>query len=316
MKRGLISWDRAELPAAAFDTRLSALYQLCADFDVPALVAYSDVCRSNDVRYISNYMPYWNRALTVVPRGERPILLCALSPRVYPWIKSVTVHETILPSPNLPAQLVKLCAEKGWSKVGMIDQAGLPNDLFTQFGAEKIEFVDIPRGAFRPVATESEVAMHRRAALLAREILAAEVTRTAIGLTDHELTGRLERRLRRAGAEDLVVLICDGYTVPLPATGKKINESSSATVALEYNGHWVKLSRNIDNISSALPPPPAAEADIHRELLSGRYPWEGLASPDEARNMITSIQVMIRRGENRLYYGDTGIQDCDGWHQL
>ena len=63
MKRGLISWDRAELPAAAFDARLSALYQLCADFDVPALVAYSDVCRSNDVRYISNYMPYWNRAL-------------------------------------------------------------------------------------------------------------------------------------------------------------------------------------------------------------------------------------------------------------
>ena len=316
MKRGLITWDRAELPAAAFDARLSALYQLCADFDVPALVAYSDVCRSNDVRYISNYMPYWNRALTVVPRGEKPILLCALSPRVYPWIKSVTVHETILPSPSLPAQLVKLCAEKGWSKVGMLDQAGLPNDLFTQFGAEKIEFVDVPRSAFRPVATESEVAMHRRAALLAREILAAEVTRAAIGLTDHELTGRLERRLRRAGAEDLVVLICDGRTVPLPATGKKINENSSATVALEYNGHWVKLSRNVDNVSSVLPPPSAAEADIHRELLSGRYPWEGLASNDAARNIITSIQVMIRRGENRLYYGDTGLQGSDGWHQL
>ncbi len=316
MKRGLITWDRAELPAAAFDARLSALYQLCADFDVPALVAYSDVCRSNDVRYISNYMPYWNRALTVVPRGEKPILLCALSPRVYPWIKSVTVHETILPSPSLPAQLVKLCSEKGWSKVGMLDKAGLPNDLFTQLGAEKLEFVDIPHDAFRPVATESELAMHRRAALLAREILAAEVTRTAIGLTDYELTGRLERRLRRAGAEDLVVLISDGRTVPLPAMGKKINENSSATVALEYNGHWVKLSRNIDNVSSVLPPPSAAETDIHRELLSGRYPWEGLTSHDDARNVITSIQVMIPRGENRLYYGDTGIQGADGWHQL
>ena len=139
MKRGLISWDRAELPAAAFDARLSAVYQLCAEFDVPALVAYSDVCRSNDVRYISNYMPYWNRALTVVPRGEKPILLCALSPRVYPWIKSVTVHETILPSPSLPAQLVKLCAEQGWSKVGVLDRAGLPNDLYTQLGAEKLD---------------------------------------------------------------------------------------------------------------------------------------------------------------------------------
>jgi hypothetical protein len=314
MKRGLISWDRAELPAAAFDARLGAVYQLCADFDVPALVAYSDVCRSNDVRYISNYMPYWNRALTVVPRGEKPILLCALSPRVYPWVKSVTVHETILPSPNLPAQLVKLCAEKGWSKVGVLDRAGLPNDLYTQLGAEKLAVVDIPRDAFRPAATESELAMHRRAVALAREILESEVTRGAIGLTDHELTGRLERRFRRAGAEDLVVLISDGRSVPLPAAGKKINENSSATVALEYNGHWVKLSRNVNNVSSVLPP--AADAEIHRELLSGRYPWEGMTSHEDARNVITSVQVMIRRGENRLYYGDTGIQGPDGWHQL
>ena len=314
MKRGLITWDRAELPAAAFDARLSALYQLCADFDVPALVAYSDVCRSNDVRYISNYMPYWNRALTIVPRGEKPILLCALSPRVYPWIKSVTIHETILPSPSLPGQLVKLCAEKGWSKVGVVDHAGLPNDLYTQLGVEKLAFVDIPHAAFRPVATESELAMHRRGAVLAREILDAEVTRAAVGLSDYELAGRLERRFRRAGAEDLVVLISNGRTAPLPAAGHTVNENSSATVALEYNGHWVKLSRNTVNVTSALPPPPGA--DIHMELLSGRYPWECLPPHADSLNVITSIQVMIRRGENRLYYGDTGIQGAEGWQQL
>jgi hypothetical protein len=314
MKRGLISWDRAELPAAAFDARLSAIYRLCADFDVPALVAYSDVFRSNDVRYISNYMPYWNRALTVVPRDEKPILLCALSPRVYPWIKSVTVHETILPSPSLPAQLVKLCTQRSWSRLGILDQAGLPNDLHTQLGAEKLTFVDIPRGAFRPVATESELAMHRRGAVLARQLLEAELTRAAIGLTDYELAGRLERRFRRAGAEDLVVLISNGRTAPLPAAGLAINENSSVTVALEYNGHWIKISRNIANVTSMLPPP--HDSPAHRELLSGRYPWEGIDSSDDARNVITSIQVMIERGDNRLYYGDTGIQGPGGWQQL
>ncbi len=234
---------------------------------------------------------------------------------MYPWKKSVTVHETILPSPNLPAQLGKLAAEKGWTKVGVIDQAGLPNDLYTQLGAEKLSFVDIPRGAFRPVATESELAMHRRAAVLAREILAAEVTPAAIGLTDYELAGRLERRFRRAGAEDLVLLISDGLGTPLPAAGKKINENSSVTAALEYNGHWVKLSRNIGNVTSTLPPP-SPDTDVHRELLSGRYPWEGINSQDDSRNVITSIQVMIQRGENRLYYGDTGIQGPDGWQML
>lgn len=314
MKRGLISWDRAELPAAAFEARLRTLGQLCVDFDVPALVAYSDVSRSNDVRYISNYMPYWNRALTVVPRGEKPILLCALSPRVYPWIKSVTVHETILPSPSLPVQLVKLCAERGWNKVGVLDHAGLPNDLYTQLSAEKLTLVDVPRGAFRPIATESELAMHRRGVALAREILEAELTRDAIGLTDYEFTGRLERRFRRAGAEDLVVLISNGRTVPLPAAGNRINENSSATVALEYNGHWVKLSRNAVNVTSALPP--SADADVHLELLSGRYAWQGISPRDTCLSTITSLQVMIRHAENRLYYGDTGIQGPDGWHPL
>jgi hypothetical protein len=315
MKRGLIGWDRAELPAAAFDARLSALYQLCADFDVPAIVAYSDVCRSNDVRYISNYMPYWNRALTVVPRGEKPILLCALSPRVYPWIKSVTIHETILPSPSLPAQLVKLCTGKGWTKVGMIDQAGLPYDLHTQLGAEELALVDIPHAAFRPAVTEAEIAMHRRGARLARGLLEAELTRSAVGRSDYELTGRLERSLRRAGAEDVVVLICDGRGAPSPACGNAINENSSASVALEYNGHWIKLARNTANATADLTQPGDSQ-HVRKDLLSGRYPWEPMAAHDNSGNVITSIQVMIERGENRLYYGDTGIQGSGGWQML
>jgi len=314
MKRGLISWDTEELPRAAFETRLGALDKLCADYDVPAMVAYSDVCRSNDVRYISNYMPYWNRALSVIPRGEKPILLCALSPRVYPWIKSVTMHEVILPSPSLPVQLVKLCTEKGWGRVGMLDHAGLPYDLYAQLGAEKLALVDIPHSAFRPAATESELSMHRRGAQLARAVLEMEMAAGAIGLKDHELAGRLERRLRRAGAEDLVVLISNGRTAPVPAAGNVVDANSSATVALEYNGHWVKLSRNIAGLTCPLPPPQAA--DVHRETLSGRYPWEGIDARDDSRNVIVSIQVGISRGDNRLYYGDTGLQGSGGWEPL
>src|SRR3954471_5195839 len=116
MKRGLISWDKTLLPAAAFESRLAVIHELCERHDVPAMAAYSDVWRSNDVRYISNYMPYWNRAFAVVPRAEKPILLCSLSPRVYPWIKSVTLHEVIVASPNLPVQLEKLCTERGWTR--------------------------------------------------------------------------------------------------------------------------------------------------------------------------------------------------------
>lgn len=318
MKRGLISWDRAELPPAAFEARLGAIDQLCADFNVPAVAAYSDVCRSNDVRYISNFMPYWNRALTVVQRGEKPILLCALSPRVYPWIKSVTIHQTILPSPSLSGQLVKLCAERRWTRIGMVDHAGLPNDLYTQLGAAELTIVDVPREALRPSVTDAEVVMHRRAAQLARDVLEAELTRTAIGLSDYELIGRLERRFRRAGAEELVLLISDGGTVPLPAAGRVVGPHCSVMAAVEYNGHWAKVSRNIDNALVELPPLDAPDRDTsHRESLSGRYPWEAVTGQVVAsRDRVVAIQVMIPRGESRLYYGDTGIQGPSGWRRL
>jgi hypothetical protein len=314
MKRGLIHWDRAELPAAAFDARLEGLNQLCARFDVPAIVVYSDVWRSNDVRFVSNYMPYWNRALTVVPRGEKPILLCSLSPRVYPWIKTVTVHETILPSPSLPAQLTKLCAEKGWTKVGMVDALGLPQELYTQLFSGTLALVDIPHGIFRPAVTEPEIALHRRGAVLAREILDAQLRRSPNGLSDYQLAGRLEQGLRRAGAEDLVVLIANGRSAPLPAAGHRVGESTSVTVAFEYNGHWVKVSRNTAGVTTALPP--AADLESHVESLSGRYPWEGIAAAPSGGQAITAIQARVPHGNQYLYYGDTGLQGAAGWVPL
>jgi hypothetical protein len=306
MKRGLISWDKERLAPAAFDTRLEAMDRQLAHFDVPALVAYTDVWRSNDVRFISNYMPYWNRAFTVVPRGEKPILLCALSPRVYPWIKSVTIHEVILASPNLPKQLAKLCAERGWTKIGLLDHHGLPDDLYTQLAAENIQLVDIPRSAVRPSTTASEVQMHRWAARSARVILEQAFAEGVPGLTDHQLTARIERKFRRAGAEDLVVLISNGRTPPLPASGKAVDANSSAVVAVEYNGHWVKLSRNAAGVTSPLPP--AADVVVHRETLSGPYAWEGLDQQDGTPEGIVALQVEMNIDGNRLYYGDTCLQ--------
>jgi len=314
MKRGLISWDKTQLPPAAFDARLEIINRQCEQFDVPAIVAYSDVWRSNDVRYISNYMPYWNRALTVVPRGEKPILLCSLSPRVYPWIKSVTIHEVIVASPSLPVQIAKLCTERSWTRIGLLDLEGLPNDLYTQLKAGSVQIVDVPRDEVHRMAADSELAMYRQAAQVARRVLEEEIAKGGAGLRDYELVGRLERNFRRAGAEDLVVLVSDGRTVPLPASGKPVGANSSVTVALELNGHWAKLSRNLAGTTCKLPPP--AGAPVHLEKLSGPYTWEGISSLDEAAGAVVALQVEINSGGQRLYYGDTGLQGRGGLELL
>ena len=106
MKRGWISWDQNELPRAAFEARLDALRRHLRERELPAAVIYSDIWRSNRARHFSNFMPYWNRALLVVPRDAPPILLSGLTPRVYPWIRNVTILDEIRPSLNLARQLL------------------------------------------------------------------------------------------------------------------------------------------------------------------------------------------------------------------
>jgi hypothetical protein len=308
MKRGLISWDAQELPPAELATRLASVQAVMRAKGLDALVVYSDVWRSNDVRYLSNYMPYWNRAFAVVPRDEKPILLCSLSPRVYPWIKSVTVHETIVASPSLPVALFKLCSERGWNQVGVCDLDGLPSDLHAQMLSGKAQIVDIPRSEIRPGPTEVEVRMHARAARLGREVLGPALT-TGDELSDHELTGRLERLLRRAGAEDAVILISDGKGPPVPASGATVGKHTSVVVAVECNGHWAKVTRNLAGVTSSLPP--ASGATAFRETLSGSYSWQSLDSAEET-SAVVSLQVEIIENDHRLYYGDTCLQGEEG----
>src|SRR5207248_1049981 len=155
MKRGWITRDQSELPQKVFDARLEIVRKALAERDLPALVVYTDVWRSNQGRYFSNFMPYWNRALLVIPRDSAPVLLCGLSPRVYPWIRSVTILDEIRPSANIADQLVKMCGEKGWTRIGVLDLPQLPFDLTVP------NTVDVPSSAVHPAPDEAEVSMYR-----------------------------------------------------------------------------------------------------------------------------------------------------------
>ena len=294
MKRGWITWDQIELPRVAFEARLAAARKQLAERDLAALVVYTDIWRSNRVRHFCNFMPYWNRALLVIPRDTPPVLLCGLSPRVYPWIKSVTILEEILPSPNLPQRLVQLRDERNWARLGALDFAGFPQDLFTPLKAAGV--LDVP-----PLDTpdEWEISMHRHAAKLAREGLAEELA-AGTGQLDHEFTGRLENKFRRAGAEDVVVLLTNGRTPPAPARGERLTEEFSVGLALEYRGHWVKIVRNRVAQLGDLP------ANALTENLSGAYPYEAGGGP-----------VFAARWESihdglRLFHGDTYRRGSQG----
>jgi hypothetical protein len=300
VKRGWITWDETELPRAAFDTRLDALRRHLAAGNLSAAVIYTDVWRSNRVRYFSNFMPYWNRALLVVPRDSQPILLTSLSPRVYPWIRSVTILENIRSSPNLPKALEALAAERSWQRIGVLDLSRLPSDI--QFGPS-LEVVDL---SFPHVPDEWELAMRRKAAQMAREGLHEELP-NAVGQTDHAFTARLEKRFRRAGAEDLIVLLTNGLTVPAPARGETLGADCSVSLALEYRGHWVKIARS----ASRRDPFPGR---IHVENLSGPYPYE--PSTHLEAPAILALRFESQAANLRLFHGDTYYSSDQGLQLL
>jgi hypothetical protein len=277
MKRGLITWDKAELPPAIFETRLARVRKKLAAHDLPALLVYSDVRRSTEGRHLTNFMPYWNRSLIVIPRENGPVLLCGLSPRVYPWIKSVTVFEEICPASKLVPTLLQLCAERGWIKLGVLDLAGLPYEIELPLEVSDIKL---------DLTDEAEIAMHRRAAQMAREILAAELANGA-GLTDYQFSGRLERAFRRAGAEDLVLLFSTGDSAPRPARGSMLGDQYSVAVALEYRGHWVRITR-------------AHTSDEAAKMLQDAF-----AAAEKVSGGIFALHVEIKYGGGRLFHGDT-----------
>jgi hypothetical protein len=296
VKRGWITWEETELSREAFDTRLDGLRQHLAERALPAVAIYTDVWRANRVRHFSNFMPYWNRALLVVPCDGPPALLCSLSPRVYPWIRSVTILEDIRPSPNLAEQLLAMAQERGWKRLGVLDLERLPSDLHEQIvGRAAALLIGIEDVSFRAAPDRWELEMHRHAARMARTGLEEQLA-AAIGLTDHELTSRLERTFRRAGAEDLVILVTNGGRAPAPARGETLGENFSVALALEYRGHWVKIARS----ASARDPFPTR---IHVENLSGPYPYEmsgRLETP-----AILALRFESQTEGLRLFHGDT-----------
>jgi len=255
MKRGLITWDKSEIPPSVFERRVDRVRRVLAERELAALVVYSELWRSNQARFFSNYMPYFNRALLVIPRDLPVTLLCGLSPRVYGWIRSVTTIEDVRPAGNFAKPLFEIAAERKWTRIGALDFPQFPYDIHKVIQTGTLEVASVESSAvFVPGEDETEVAIRKKAADMVRRILDEEMP-GGVGKLDHHFVGQLERRFRRAGAEDLIVLLTNGDTVPAPPKGASLKPGYSVSIALEYRGHWVRVPDN-------------------SEFMWGSYPYE------------------------------------------
>jgi hypothetical protein len=299
VKRGLITWDKSEIPDEVFARRLESVRRQMAGQELSALLVYSDVWRSNQARYFCNYMPYFNRALLVIPRDFGPTLLCGLSPRVYGWIRSVTTIEDVRPAGDFATPLFQLADEQHWTQVGALDFDHFPSDVNKAIQGGSVEIVNVKSDdLFTPQIDPSEQGLRRKAAAMLEEVVIDELPK-GVGSSDHHFAGRLERRFRTAGVEDLIILISNGHSVPAPPVGAILEENYSVSVAMEYRGHWVRLSRPhappqvLEQLKNL------ANAATFVEKLDGEYPYEIGAGVIHAKH------VEFEYRGKRLFYGDT-----------
>lgn len=255
MKRGLITWDKTEIPPAVFEGRVSRVRNILSERGLAALVVYSELWRSNQARYFSNFMPYFNRALLIIPRDVPPTLLCGLSPRVYGWIRSVTTIEDVRPAGNFAKPLFDIAGERSWTQIGALDFPQFPYDIHKALQSGTLGVVNVESDAvFHPESDEIEVVIRKKAEGIVKRVLGEEL-QGGIGQVDHQVVGRLEKRLRRLGAEDLIILLKNTDAVPAPPHGAVLNPGYSISVAMEYRGHWVRVPDN-------------------SEFMWGSYPYE------------------------------------------
>ena len=153
---------------------------------------------------------------------------------------------------------------------------------------------------FRQRTTTPKSPCDVRAGALATQILEEEIP-NAIGRIDREFVGTLERRFRRAGVGDLVVLLTNGRTAPAPPSGAILEENFSVSVAVEYRGHWVRISRCHGAAEAGIAALRAMPDSQVGGFLDGTYPYEW------GTGKIVARHVEFRHNSKRLFYGDTTL---------
>src|SRR4029079_10776783 len=135
------------------------------------------------------------------------------------WIRSVTTIEDVRPAGNFAKPLMELASERNWTRIVLCCLDQIPFDIYKSLGGGPVDLIDVDAASvFSPASDDTELQLRRKTAALAIAILEEEVG-NGVGPIDHRFVGNLERRLRRAGMEDVIILVTNGRTVPASPVG-------------------------------------------------------------------------------------------------
>lgn len=205
MRRGLISWSRAEVPAAVLENRVSRLQAAVRRAGLGAVLVYTSFARPGAVAWLTHFVPYWNEAILVVLPAGPPVLLAAFSKRVHDWIREVSHVGEIRAAPDLGRAVLKYFDEHpaAAGRVGVVELDALPwpvaAPLIDRHDILLVDASAVFAGVRQP-ADEVEIRLARHASQIAASAFAA----IPAGLRRaSQLLAALEGAARLGGAEDV-----------------------------------------------------------------------------------------------------------------
>ena len=276
MRRGLISWSREEVPVAVLEGRVKRLQEAMRAQGLDAVLAYTSFARPAAVSWLTQFVPYWNDGVLVVPQRGGPVLLAAFSKRVQEWIRGVSYLEDVMTAPNLGNGILSLLkkrvpdfASRG-AKVGVIEKDDLPwpiaEPLIGALGDGSLIDAGPMFASVRQPADQAEVGLAQRSLAIAAKSLDA-IPAKARRASD--ALAAIDACARCAGAEEVLFRVApdlaSSAVLQRIETDADLGALWALQLSLAYKGVWVRSTRCF----SAVEPPaswPAAEAWFSRAV--------------------------------------------------
>src|SRR5262245_32718148 len=143
MRRGLISWSKAELPESALDARVARVQAAMGEAGIDVLAVYTNPARESGVAWFTGFIPYWNQCVMLLPRVGRPMLVAGMTARVRDWILRHGHVEAVANTTKLGAETGRLIAEKARDGVVAIaDIDNVPSSVVDGIRANAASVID------------------------------------------------------------------------------------------------------------------------------------------------------------------------------
>lgn len=269
MRRGLLTWDPAELPLEALNARVAKVRAAMKSQQLDALIAYTNISKPAAVSWISGFTPYWSEGLLYVPAEGEIAFATALSKRVAEWISTVMPQGEIIPTPQPGVAIGKRLAASGAKRIGFPDLEDMParqaKDLLAN--APGIELCDATDmfNSVRGAVDDAERRLVRKAASIAFGALGETGADAA---TAQELIAPCEGYARGHAAEE-IFLAC----VPDLASSASPQRTDTATaladtfalrLSVAYKAGWVRVAKSFARDKTVAERFAAADAALAR----------------------------------------------------